>query len=130
MIGLVTDLVRAMRRRAGRRRRRRQLPAAELPGRSVELFFPVWEDDRDALLRRAFAGSELAGMDRIGFDDVGVTEDALWVAVQLPEAEAARYEDPASDYLGYRSVVLPRDVLNAMRWRDVPPAEVAARAGR
>jgi hypothetical protein len=94
----------------------------------MELFFPVWGHERDALMRHEFDGAELAGMDRIEFENSGAGPDAIWVAAELPDDEASGYEEPGSKYLGYRSVVLPNEVLNALVWREVPPAEVTTRS--
>jgi hypothetical protein len=103
-------------------------PAAAGTFASVELFFPVSEDERDALLRRAWTHAELAGLQRIQWDDAGVDKDAIWVAAELPDDAARRYEEPDSRYLGYRSFVLPGDVLDTLGWRVVGSGEVAAAA--
>ena len=94
----------------------------------MELFFPVSEDERDALLRRAFSCGELAGLHRIEWDNAGVHEDAIWVAAEVSDDLARQYEEPDSETLGYRSFVLPQEVLQALTWRVVSPDEVAAAA--
>lgn len=94
----------------------------------MEVFFPVCGDERDALLRRAWTNAELAGLHRIQWDNAGVDQDATWVAAELSEDAARRYEEPDSCLLGYRSFVVPGDVLNTLTWRVVGPDEVAAAA--
>lgn len=93
---------------------------------SMELFFPVFEDERDALLRHTWTRGELAGLQRIEWDNPGVQDDAIWVAAELSEDAAHRYEEPDSHLLGYRSFVVPGDVLNTLAWRVVGSGEVAA----
>lgn len=96
----------------------------------MELFFPVWDHERDALMRHAFLGAELAGMDRIEFENSGADEDAVWVSADLPDSDVAKYEGTDSEYLGYRSFVVPNEVLNTLTWREVPRPEVADRSQR
>jgi hypothetical protein len=85
----------------------------------VELFFPVSDDEREALLGRAWAHQELAGLHQIAWDNAGVNEDAIWVAAEVLDDVARRYEEPDSEYLGYRSFVLPGELLNTLAWRYV-----------
>lgn len=94
----------------------------------MELFFPVGEDERDALLRDAWTHGELAGLHRMQWDAAGVDEDAIWVAAEVDDNVARQYEEPDSGQLGYRSFVVPRDVLNELTWREVAADEVAAAA--
>jgi hypothetical protein len=96
----------------------------------VELFFPVCDAERDALLAGEWRHAELAGLHCIVWDVAGVQEDAVWVAAEVPDEVAHRYEEVDSKYLGYRSFVLPRDVLNVLAWRVVGPEELAAAAQR
>jgi hypothetical protein len=96
--------------------------------RFVELFFPVSQDERDALLRRAWTHAELAGLHRIEWDNAGIDEDAIWVAAEVSDDVVRQYEEHDSGHLGYRSFILPRDVLNVLPWRVVAPAESAAAA--
>ena len=94
----------------------------------MELFFPVSEDERNALLRRTSTCAEMAGLHRIEWDNAGVDEDATWVAADVTDDLARQYEERDSDILGYRSFVLPQEVLQALTWRVVSPDEVAVAA--
>ena len=89
--------------------------------------FPVFDHERDALVRHEFDGSEPAGMDRVEFENSGAGEDAVWVAADVPDTDLAAFEESDSEYLGYRSYILPRDWLNRLSWRELPPAEVERR---
>jgi hypothetical protein len=57
-----------------------------------------------------------------------MNEDAIWIAAEVPDDVARRYEEPDSERLGYRSVVLPGEFVNTLAWRVVPSDEVAAAA--
>jgi hypothetical protein len=94
----------------------------------MELFFPVSERERDALLEDAGPEAELAGLGRIEWDAPGVAEDAIWVAADVSGDVARRYEEPDSDTLGYRSFVLPSGVLRTLTWRVVPATDITAAA--
>ena len=96
----------------------------------MELFFPVHDYERDALFANRWDAAELAGLDRLEWDMSGADEDAIWVATELPEAAAAPFEDRNEISAVVRTFVLPPDVLNTLRWREVRSAEVeAARQG-
>lgn len=92
----------------------------------MEVFFPVDEKERDALLQGRFEGSELYGQECIAWDATGADDDALWVAAQVDNRVARKYEDPDGRYMGYRPFTLPRDLLNTLVWRAVETSEVAA----
>jgi hypothetical protein len=64
------------------------------------------------------------------FDTAVPTRTAVWVAADLPNDDVNEYEEPDSQYLGYRSVGLSNEVLSALVWREMPPAEVAERSRR
>jgi len=70
----------------------------------------------------------MAGLHRIEWDNAGVDEDATWVAADVTDDLARQYEERDSDILGYRSFVLPQEVLQALTWRVVSPDEVAVAA--
>jgi hypothetical protein len=91
----------------------------------VEVFFPVSEHERDALLAGRFVHDELAGQDRIEWENSGAYGDAHWVIADVPDPVAQRSEDPDSRDLGYRPIVLPRDVLNSLAFREVSVPEIA-----
>lgn len=92
----------------------------------MEVFFPVSEDERDALLSRSWAHPELSGLERIAWDPAGVDEDAVWMAAEVPDEVVQPHEDPDGRYMGYRPITLPRVLLNGLAWRVVPLVEVAA----
>jgi hypothetical protein len=66
----------------------------------MELFFPVWDHERDALMEHRFDRPRLAGMDQVEFENSGADEDSIWVAAEVPEAEAVCQEEPDSNFLG------------------------------
>ncbi len=69
-------------------------------------------------------------MSKVEFEASGADEDATWVAADVPDAELAPHEEPDSRFLGYRSFVLPREVLNRLTWRELSRREVEERVGR
>ena len=91
----------------------------------MKLFFPVHNYERDALLLGSWGALELAGADRIGRHDGAVDENSIWMVTEMPDAEAVRYEEADSKYIGYRGFILPGDVIDRLTWREVPPDEVA-----
>ncbi len=93
---------------------------------SVEVFFPVSEEERDALLRGDLEWPELSGQERIAWDSTGVDEDAVWVAAEVDDPVAEGHEDPNGSYLGYRLFTFPRDRLKNFSWRVVGAHEVTA----
>jgi hypothetical protein len=97
----------------------------------VRVYFPTDAKERDALLHGRFDDiPELVGQDRIEWDNSGTYSDALWVAAEVPDELAVRYEDPDSDVLGWRPFVLPQAVLRTLTYAVVPDEEVAAAASR
>jgi hypothetical protein len=90
----------------------------------MEVFFPVSEEERDALLARDFRHAELSGLERIAWDTPGVHDDAIWIAAEVDDDVATRHEDSDGDYLGYRPFTFPRELLNGFSWRVVGADEV------
>lgn len=97
----------------------------------MQVYFPLSSDERDALLRGSYDDfPELAGLDRIEWGNSGALSDAVWLVAELPDDVAARYEEPDSEFLGYRSLVLPQAVLRTLTYTTVSDEEVAAAASR
>jgi len=97
----------------------------------VHVYFPLRSDERDALPRGRYDDfPELAGLDRIEWGNSGALSDAVWLVAELPDDVAARYEEPDSEYLGYRSLLLPQRVLRTLTYAPVTDEEVAAAASR
>ena len=92
----------------------------------MEIFLATDEEQREALLQGRFEGAELYAQERIAWDATGVYDDALWVAAHIDDGVATRHEDADGKYMGYRPFTLPRDLVNALAWRAVEAAEVAA----
>ncbi len=94
----------------------------------MQVFSPVEDDERDALLRQDFQHEELHCLERIAWDPLGLDndDDGPWVTADVEEQVARRYEDPDGRYMGYRPFALPRDVVNRLSWRVVKPSEIAA----
>jgi hypothetical protein len=88
----------------------------------VELYFPVSQGERDALMSGQWGNAELAGLAAIGWETPGVVDDAIWLAADV--AEPQRFEEADSPLLGYRSFVVPAVVLHRLTWRVVTAAEV------
>jgi hypothetical protein len=77
----------------------------------VDLYFPVSEEGRDALLRGAFDGPELYGSDRLLTPDDGVEDDVCWVIVTIADERAAEFEDQESGKLHCRAFTVPGGAL-------------------
>lgn len=92
----------------------------------VEVFIPVDEKERAALLHGRFEGAELYGLEHMAWDATGAQDEALWVAAQVDDRVARRTEDPDGKYMGYRLFKLPRDVVNTLAWRTVDASELVA----
>jgi hypothetical protein len=96
----------------------------------VEVFFPVTEEERDALVAGTFRGAALYGLERIAWEETGAEHDAIWVAAEVDDGLAERHEDPESRHLGHRAFTFRGELLNAFDWRVVDADEVAeARSG-
>jgi hypothetical protein len=85
----------------------------------MELYFPVSEDERDALLRGTFDGPELYGSDRLLTPADGVHEDACWASITVPDEQVAEFEDPDSGKLHYREFTLPGPALRRFSVREI-----------
>ncbi len=81
------------------------------------------EEAKRAVRGDGLPNGELFFVDRP--DPGEANEDAVWIVIDLPDAEAAAYEQDSPPELSYREFALPAAVANRFvaRRADVAPSE-------
>jgi hypothetical protein len=75
----------------------------------VELYTPLSAHEVEQIERgEGFADGTWYFVDKPDPDEAN--DDAVWVIMEIPEAEVVAYEDPRSGVLGYREFGLPAEL--------------------
>ena len=86
----------------------------------MRLFTPLSPEEAvNAEARGELPGTELFFADRAVLSEA--EDDAVWVAIDMPEEEARRFESASAPELGYREYVIPAQVASRCRPRRVIP---------